>query len=81
MKRRRSQGTSGNDFALFYAIAACIVMHAAIAIFSGSHPNYLDPVVVIGGFMSHFCFTVPLALVVKQRLSPATQVSGHLSGA
>jgi hypothetical protein len=26
--------------------------------------------VIIGGFMSHFFFTVPLALIVKQRLSP-----------
>jgi hypothetical protein len=25
--------------------------------------------VIIGGFMSHFFFTVPLALIVKQRLT------------
>jgi hypothetical protein len=25
--------------------------------------------VVIGGFMSHFIYTVPLALIVKQRLA------------
>ena len=31
-------------------------------------PNYYDPNVIIGGVMSHFCFTVPLALVVKRRL-------------
>jgi hypothetical protein len=35
---------------------------------SDNHPNYLDPVVVIGGFMSHF-FMVPLALGVKKRLT------------
>ena len=35
---------------------------------SASHPDYLDPNVIIGGFMSHF-FTVPLALIVKQRLA------------
>jgi hypothetical protein len=56
--------------ALFYAVIAWIVMHAAIAVVSDSHPNYLDPVVVIGGFMSHFFFTVPMALVVKRRLTP-----------
>jgi hypothetical protein len=26
--------------------------------------------VIIGGFMSHFFFTVPLVLIVKQRLAP-----------
>ena len=45
-------------------------MHVAIAIASSNHPNYLDPNVTIGGFMSHFFFTVPLALIVKQRLAP-----------
>jgi hypothetical protein len=35
---------------------------------SANHPNYLDPNVIIGGFMSHFFYTVPLALVVKRRL-------------
>jgi hypothetical protein len=25
--------------------------------------------VVIGGFMSHFCFTIPLALTVKRMLA------------
>ena len=29
--------------------------------------DYYDPIVIIGGFMSHFFFTVPLALVVKNR--------------
>jgi len=43
-------------------------MHVAIAIVSSSHPNYLDPNVIIGGFMSHFFYAVPLALIVKQRL-------------
>lgn len=54
--------------ALFYAVFAWIVMHAAIAIVSDTHPDYLDPVVIIGGFMSHFFFAVPLALYVKKRL-------------
>jgi len=44
------------------------VMHVAIAIVSNNHPDYLDPFVIIGGFMSHFFYAVPLALVVKQRL-------------
>jgi hypothetical protein len=47
---------------------AWIVMHAAITMVSTSHPDYLDPTVVIGGFMSHVFFTVPLALAVKRRL-------------
>jgi hypothetical protein len=45
-------------------------MHVAIAVVSDNHPNYTDPVVIIGGFMSHFCFTVPLALIVKRLLAP-----------
>jgi hypothetical protein len=56
--------------ALLYAVFAWIVMHAAIAAVSTSHPDYLDPVVIIGGFMSHIFFTVPLALVVKHRMAP-----------
>jgi len=43
-------------------------MHIAIAIVSKNHPDYLDPLVIIGGFMSHFFYAVPLALIVKQRL-------------
>jgi len=54
--------------ALFFAVFLWIVMHVAIAIASDNHPNYLDPFVIIGGFMSHFFYTVPLALIVKQRL-------------
>ena len=47
---------------------AWIVMHLAIVVVSSSHPDYTDPNVIIGGFMSHFFFTVPLALVVKRQL-------------
>jgi hypothetical protein len=54
--------------ALIYAVLAWIAMHAAIMIASGNHPDYFDPVVIIGGFMSHFFFTIPLALIVKRRL-------------
>ena len=63
----RRRGWEATLLALFYAVVAWIVMHVAIAVVSSNHPNYLDPNVVIGGFMSHFFFTVPLALVVKQR--------------
>jgi hypothetical protein len=55
--------------ALFYAVVAWVVMHLAIMAVSTSHPNYADPNVIIGGFMSHFFFTIPLALVVKHRLA------------
>jgi hypothetical protein len=65
----RRRGWEATLLALFYAVFAWIVMHAAIAAISTSHPDYLDPAVIIGGFMSHVFFTVPLALVVKQRLA------------
>ena len=66
----RQRGYEATFVALFYAILAWIVMHVAIMIASTNHPNYYDPAVIIGGFMSHFCFTVPLALVVKKLLIP-----------
>ena len=59
--------------AMVYAVIAWIVMHVAIAVASSNHPDYLDPVVVIGGFMSHFFFTVPLALIVKRRFEQAVR--------
>ncbi|MGF6372593.1 GNAT superfamily N-acetyltransferase [Paraburkholderia sp. RAU6.4a] len=33
---------------------------------SSSHLAYFDPAVIIGGFMSHIFFAVPLALTVKR---------------
>jgi hypothetical protein len=63
------RGVEATLVALFYAVVAWIVMHAAITIVSSNHPNYYDPNVIIGGFMSHFFFTVPLALIVKRRLA------------
>ena len=66
----RRRGYEATLVALFYAVVAWIVMHVAIMISSSNHPNYSDPNVIIGGFMSHFFFTVPLALIVKQRLAP-----------
>jgi predicted anti-sigma-YlaC factor YlaD len=70
----RRRGIEATLVALFYAVVAWIVMHLAIAIASSSHPDYLDPNVIIGGFMSHIFFTVPLALVVKKCLA------GHEAG-
>lgn len=64
LRRREWEATLA---AMLYAVVAWIVMHVAIAVVSSNHPNYLDPNVVIGGFMSHFFFTVPLALVIKRR--------------
>jgi hypothetical protein len=66
----RRRGYEATLVALFFAVLVWIVMHAAIAIVSSDHPNYLDPNVIIGGFMSHFFYAVPLALVVKHRLAP-----------
>lgn len=65
----RRRGYEATFIALFYAIIAWIAMHVAISIASDNHPNYYDPAVIIGGFMSHFCFTVPLALTVKRLLA------------
>ena len=70
----RRRGWEATLVALFYAVAAWIAMHVAIAVVSSNHPNYLDPNVIIGGFMSHFFFTVPLALVVKRRLAVDARV-------
>src|ERR1700687_1716080 len=47
----RRRGYEATLEALFFAIVVWIVMHVAIAIASDNHPNYLDPFVVIGGFM------------------------------
>ncbi|MGF6781765.1 hypothetical protein [Paraburkholderia sp. GAS334] len=66
----RRRGYEATFVALFYAVLAWIVMHVAIMIVSDNHPNYYDPAVIIGGFMSHFFFTVPLALIVKRLLAP-----------
>ena len=64
----KNRGYEATFVALFFAMFAWIVMHIAIAIASNNHPNYTDPVVIIGGFMSHFFFAVPLALMVKNKL-------------
>lgn len=63
----RRKGYEATFIALFYAVIAWILMHVAIMIASDNHPNYYDPVVIIGGFMSHIFFTVPLALIVKKQ--------------
>jgi hypothetical protein len=65
----RRRGVEATLAALFYAVIAWIVMHAAIALVSTSHPDYADPAVIIGGFMSHFVYAVPMALLVKRRLA------------
>lgn len=67
----RRRGYEATLVALFYAVLAWIAMHVAIMIASDNHPNYYDPAVIIGGFMSHIFFTVPLALTVKRRLQQA----------
>lgn len=64
----RRRGYEATLVALFYAVVIWIVMHAAIMVVTTNHPDYFDPMVVIGGFMSHVFYAVPLALIVKQRL-------------
>jgi hypothetical protein len=64
----RRRGYEATLVALFFAVVIWIVMHVAIAIVSSNHPDYLDPMVIIGGFMSHLFYAVPLALYVKHRL-------------
>ncbi|MGY4493852.1 hypothetical protein [Pseudomonas sp. TE3610] len=66
----RRRGYEATFIALFYAIIAWVAMHVAISIASDNHPDYFDPATIIGGFMSHFVFTVPLALTVKRLLAP-----------
>ena len=55
--------------ALIYAVSFWIVMQMAITIAAQDHPDYIDPVVISGGFMSHFFIPIPLALHVKRRLA------------
>jgi hypothetical protein len=64
----KRRGYEATFVALPFAMVAWIVMHIAIMIASDNHPNYYDPNVVIGGFMSHFFFAVPLALYVKRQM-------------
>ena len=66
----RRRGYEATLIALFIAVIAWVVMHAAISIAGPDHPNYTDPNVIIGGFMSHICFAVPMALTVKRLLAP-----------
>ena len=63
----RKRGWEATLVALLFAPVLWIAMHVAIALVGDDHPNYLDPVVVIGGFLSHLFYTVPLALYVKRR--------------
>ncbi|KJC58483.1 hypothetical protein UP10_24745 [Bradyrhizobium sp. LTSPM299] len=61
------RGYEATLVAMAFAVVLWIVMHVAIVLVSDNHPNYLDPAVIIGGFMSHFFYAVPLALYVKRR--------------
>jgi hypothetical protein len=63
----RRRGVEATLAALFYAVLIWIVMHSAIVIASSNHPDYSDPAVIIGGFMSHFFYAIPLALYVSGR--------------
>jgi hypothetical protein len=63
------RGFEATLVALFFAVIVWVLMHAAIALVSTNHPNYLDPNVVIGGLLSHIFFAAPLALIVKQMLA------------
>lgn len=65
----RRRGIEATLVALPFAMVVWILMHVAIMIASDNHPNYYDPNVIIGGFMSHFCFAVPMALYVKYRMA------------
>jgi hypothetical protein len=65
----RRRGWEATLLALPFAMIAWIAMHLAIIVAGNTHPNYADPNVIIGGFMSHFFFAVPMALYVKRRMS------------
>ena len=64
----RKRNIEATLVALFYAVFAWIVMHLAIMVAGPDHPNYGDQLVILNGFMSHFFFAVPMALIVKKRL-------------
>ncbi|HVZ21994.1 MAG TPA: hypothetical protein VG871_13060 [Vicinamibacterales bacterium] len=65
----RRRNVEATLVALPLAMIIWIAMHVAIMIAGDNHPNYFDPNVVIGGFMSHFFFAVPMALYVKRRMA------------
>ena len=67
----RKRGYEATLVALFYAVFAWIAMHLAIMVAGPDHPNYGDPTVILSGFMSHFFFTVPMALIIKKKLGGA----------
>lgn len=67
----RRRGWEATLLALPFAVVLWVAMHVAIALAGDDHPDYLDPVVVIGGILSHIFYTVPLALTVKRRLANA----------
>ncbi|PKB13494.1 hypothetical protein B0I00_3295 [Novosphingobium kunmingense] len=67
----RRRGWEATFAALLMAPLLWIVMHVAIAVVGDDHPDYLDPVVVIGGFLSHLFYTVPMALWVKRTTGEA----------
>ena len=67
--RFHRRGVEATLAAMIYAVVIWTVMHAAIMIATSDHPNYYDPNVVIGGFVSHLFYTVPLALYVKRKLT------------
>lgn len=64
----RRRGYEATFMAIPYAAVAWVAMHVAISISSRDHPNYYDPVVIIGGVMSHIFFSVPMALVIKRMM-------------
>ena len=70
----RRRGYEATLVALFYGAFAWIVMHVAISIAGTDHPDYRDPAVIIGGFMSHFFFAVPMALVIKRMMDGPAEV-------
>lgn len=59
------RGWEASLVGMLFAPVLWIAMHVPIAVLGHQHPGYLDPVVVIGGFLSHLFYTVPMALYVK----------------
>ena len=57
--------------AFVFAMIVWIIMRVPIMLAGNAHPDYYDPVVIIGGFMSHFFFAIPMALYVKKRMAQA----------
>jgi hypothetical protein len=65
----RRRGYEATLVAVVFAPIVWIAMRVPIILAGNTHPDYYDPAVIIGGFMSHFFFAIPMALYVKPQMA------------